>query len=452
MFLKMRWGLRRTVFSLLPVFLLSCASPNIPPIGATGKKFEMAGDEKQIWQQSETEERKLAESGKLYKDPLLEDYLAQIGKKLEPESVKQAGINFEFHVIHDPALNAFSYPNGHVYINTGLISRLENEAQLATVLGHEMGHVVHRDGVRYYRSTQRKVIAATLAGVVASIGVAAVSGKQAKEGNLITAQILNQTAQVMLGLGLQLGLLAAVNGYGRTLEDQADDSGLEDMVRAGYDPKEAPKIFQLLLKDSGDQSKIENFFWGNHPTNQARIEKFKELLASEYRPAAEEPGRIVNTEDFQRRTRVLVRENAFLDIQAGRYELARAQIEKVLKLQPNDPKAHYYMGEVYRRSAKDASGTREAIREYLLALQYDPEYALPHRELGILYLKSKDKELAREHLQKYLDLAAKDCERTVITEKTIVKDAKGKESSPTVRVKTCPQDRDQIREYLLEVS
>jgi len=243
-----------------------------------------------------------------------------------------------------------------------------------------------------------------------------------------------------------------VNGYGRELETQADDGGLASLVRAGYDPKEAPKVFQLLFKTYGDQTKIENFFWGNHPTNQERIARYDQLLSTQYRQAAQEPGRVVNTEDFQRRTRVLVRENALLDIEAGRYELARTQLEKVLKIQPNDPKAHYYMGELYRRSVKDAGGIREAIREYLLALQYDPDYAAPHRELGLLYFKRKDKELAREHLKRYLDLAVRDCDRAVITEKTIVKDAKGKESAPTVRTKTCPEDRDQIREYLLEVS
>ncbi|MBI3015463.1 MAG: M48 family metalloprotease [Candidatus Tectomicrobia bacterium] len=430
MFGRMKRVLRWTVFFLLSAFLLSCASPNIPPIGATGKKFELASDEKEIWQQSEKEQRKLAGTGKLYKDPLLEEYLAGIAKKLEPHPVKEAGVEFQFHVIKDPALNAFAYPNGHIYVHTGLISRLENEAQLAAVLGHEMSHVVHRDGVRYYRSAKGKVIAATVVGIAASIAVAAVSGKQAKEGNLVTAQVLNQTAQVMLGLGLQLGLLAAVNGYGRDLEDQADDGGLENMVRAGYDPKEASKVFQLFLKTYGDQTKIENFFFGNHSTNRERIENYNMLLATRYRQTAEEPGRVVNTEDFQRRTRALVRENALLDIEAGRYDLARTQLEKVLKLQPNDPKAHYYMGELYRRSAKDAGGTREAMREYLLALQYDPDYAAPHRELGLLYFKRKDKELAREHLKRYLDLAVRDCDRAVITEKTIVKDAKGKENVP----------------------
>ena len=107
--------------------LASCASTNVPPIGAE-RPFQLARDEQEIWTKSGEEQQKLDQSGKLYHDRLLEDYLAEVGQRLIPEAVKQTdAVAFRFNVIQDPTLNAFAYANGAVYLHTGLIARLENE-------------------------------------------------------------------------------------------------------------------------------------------------------------------------------------------------------------------------------------------------------------------------------------------------------------------------------------
>jgi beta-barrel assembly-enhancing protease len=258
---------RYTALVLVLILVVACATTNIPPIGSSPQPFQLSADEREIWEQSEAEQQKLNRRGRLYQDPLLEEYINDIARRLTPPQVEEQGIPIRVRIIQDPSLNAFAYPNGALYIHTGLLARVENEAQLATVLGHEMTHVINRDAVRQYRSTRNKVIAANIAAVAASIGVSAVAGDQWRRGNAVTAAVIGQTANVMLGLGLQLGLLAAVNGYGREIEDAADTGAMQLLTQAGYDINEAPKVHQILLQRYGDPSRLENFFFGNHARN-----------------------------------------------------------------------------------------------------------------------------------------------------------------------------------------
>ncbi len=386
------------------LFLIGCASTNVPPIGAGPEPFRLAADERQLWQMSLEEEQKLEESGKLYHDPMLQDYLNDIGQRLIPENVKREDIGFRFAVIDDPALNAFTFPNGGVYMHTGLIARLENEAQLAHVLAHEITHVVERHPLRYYRDARNKQLGLTLAGIAASIGLAALGADQAEEGHPVRGAVIAQTGQVFLQLGLHLALLASVNGYGRELETSADDGGMRLMTAAGYDPKEIPRIFAVLMEESEDAEGLEHFFYGSHPTNRQRLERTQMLLATDYAGFSSEPTTVVNTEEFQWRTRVLVREDARLNIEAGRFERARMELDRVLSLTPNDPTVHCYYGEWYRLGGGGAPMLAEAEQAYRQALYHKPEYPDAHKGLALVAYKLGDNELAIQEFKKYLSL------------------------------------------------
>ena len=316
-----------------------------------------------------------------------------------------------FTVFRDPSLNAFAMPNGRVYIHTGLLARLENEAQLATVLGHELTHVTNRDALRFQRDATNKMIALNVLAIAASIGVAVAAGKQAERGNVVGAAVLSQTANAILGLGLQLAALAAINGYGRDIERQADEEGLARMVKAGYDPRQASRVYHLLKKDGGDPSRLENFFFGNHPRLDERIETTSALLASRYAAEAQAPDRIVDTPEFNLRIRTVVRENAALDIRAGRFNLAKAQLDRVLAIIPRDPVAHLYYGDLYRIQSQRARAladkenlVRRAIDEYTEAARLDPAYPDPFRQLGFLYYQQEERDRSREAFQTYLRL------------------------------------------------
>lgn len=412
---------RYSALTLVLVLVAACATTNIPPIGALQGHFQLAADERELWEKSEAEQQKLNRRGRLYQDPLLEEYLNDIARRLIPPEVEQAGIPIRVRILQDPSLNAFAYPNGAVYIHTGLLARVENEAQLATVLGHELMHVVNRDAVRHYRSARNKVIFANMAAIAASIGVSAVAGDQWRRGNAVTAAVIGQTANVMLGLGLQLGLLAAVNGYGRHLEDQADVGAMRLLANAGYDIKEAPKVHRILLERYGDPTPLENFFFGNHSRNQERIENYERLLNTDYATVAQAPNLTTNSEAFQLRTRALVRDNAWLDIEAGRFGTAKAALERVIAIAPSDAKAHYYLGELYRKQRQDPADVEQAVAAYQRAVAYDATFAEPHRSLGLLYYISGQKDEARQAFERYLEL------------------------------KPQADDRQQVREYLLEL-
>jgi predicted Zn-dependent protease len=412
---------RYTALVLVLAFMVACATTNIPPIGSSPHPFQLAADEREIWEQSEAEQQKLNRRGRLYQDPLLEEYVNEIARRMTPPELEEQGVPIRVKILRDPSLNAFAYPNGALYVHTGLLARVENEAQLASVLGHEMTHVLNRDAVRQYRSTRTKVIAANVAAVAASIGISAVAGDQWRQGNAVTAAVVGQTADVMLGLGLQLGLLAAVNGYGRNMEDEADVGAVRLMTRAGYDINEAPKVHQMLLQRYGDPSRLENFFFGNHSRNQERIEHYERMLSTEYAQVAQASNLITNTEEYQRRTRPLVRDNAILDIEAGRYGTAKAALERVLAIAPTDAKAHFYLGECYRKQRRTPTDVEQAVLAYQKAAEHDPSFPEPQRSLGLLYYTTGRKVEARQAFERYLEL------------------------------KPYADDRQQLREYLIEL-
>jgi predicted Zn-dependent protease len=397
---------------ILTLLAPACATRSVTPIGAGGQPFKPEADERALWAKAEKEEEALVKKAKPYDDPLLEDYLARLGDRLMPEDVRAAGgPGFKFGVIRDPTLNAFAMPNGKIYVHTGLLSRLENEAQLATILGHEMTHVTHRHALSFQRDAQNKQIMYTVLAVAASIGVAAAAGSRAGSGDHIGAAVIGQTANAILGLGLQLAAVAAINGYGRDLERDADQGGMENLVRAGYDPKEAPKVFELLRSESKDRGSLETFFFGSHPKLTERIDTTRELVRTRYATAAASPTVVTDTEDFQLRMRSVVRENAYEDIRAGRFAVAQRQLDRVLTLTPRDPVAHVYYGDLHRLQSQRAKDPAEksqsaalALASYDKAVELDPALPEPHRQLGFLYYQQKDSGRAREAFRKYLAL------------------------------------------------
>jgi len=404
--------LRAAALALAVAVLGGCASSRVPPMGYQGQPFRAEADERQLWARADKEAEKLEQVNKLYDDPLLEEYLAKVADRLISDEVKAAGgPGFRFAVFKDPSLNAFAMPNGRVYIHTGLLARLENEAQLATILAHELTHVTHRHSLKAFRDERNKRIFFGVAGIAASIGVAVAAGEQARQGNPVSAEVLRQTGNVLLGLGLTLAHAASVTGHHRDLEREADEEGMTRLVAAGYDPKEAPKVFELLRKDYGDRGPIETFFFGSHPRLTERLEATTHLLRTRYAAEASQPNRIVDTREFSLRLRTVVRENALLDLRAGRFNLARAQLDRVLAVTPKDPVAHLYYGDLYRLQAQRAKSrddkqqlVRLAIERYEQCAALDPDFADPFRQLGLLYYQDGQRDRAREAFQKYLVL------------------------------------------------
>ncbi|PYN36816.1 MAG: hypothetical protein DME01_07530 [Candidatus Rokuibacteriota bacterium] len=395
---------RRSVAWLALVGLLasSCAE----------KPFTPQADEVRLWNQANEEEAQIQKRLKSYHDPLLDEYLARIGDKLMSEDVREAGgPAFAFAVVRDPTLNAFALPNGRIYLHTGLLARLDNEAQLAMIVGHEMTHVTRRHALGVARDARNKHALFTVPAIAASIGGAVVAGSTATPGEYVGAAVLSPTANVLLGQGLQLAAIAAITGYGRDLEREADEGGMESLVRTGYDPKEAPRGFERLRVESKDRGSLETFFYGSHPRLTERVEDTSQLLERRYAAAAAAPKTVANTEEFGVRMRTVVRENARLDIQAGRFGLAAGQLDRVLAITPRDPIVQLYYGDLYRlqsqrsRDVADrADKAKKALERYERSAELDPTYPDPFRQLGFLYYQQKENVRARVAFEKYLAL------------------------------------------------
>ena len=272
------------------LFLPGCAGGDLTPFDPSQQSgMALHEDEKRIWGQSREEQRQLDRSGHLYENPEITAYVNRVAQGLMPHQPEQSVLRVQVKIVRNPLLNAFAFPNGVIYVHTGILARMDNEAQLATLLGHELTHSTHRPAVQSVRSIKNTT--ATLAG----LGVVLIPF--GPFGNLVA----------VLG---QIGGMAAVTGYSRSLESEADRVGLERMVEAGYDPHESPKLFEYLKRDLEEQKLDEPFFFGTHPKLVDRIEEFQEQVKDRY---AARSG-ITNAEAFMTIMQPLFLENAKMDL------------------------------------------------------------------------------------------------------------------------------------------
>lgn len=398
--------------ALVLVLLLGagCATTNLPPISQQGGAFRPEPDEVRLWTDARAEEEKLAETAVLYDDPLLEDYLEDVVHRLQtPGMAANPEIRYRVRVVEDPSLNAFAYPHGSIYVHTGLLARMENEDQLATVLGHEMSHVEQRHMIRYRRSIQNKQVAWSAAALVAAVVLAGEEADAWSDGDWAEAARIGVLTDVLVGLGLQLAVLASVNGYGRDLEREADHGAFHRLASAGYDLRQSPRVYELLREDHGDASGVEVFFFGNHPKLANRIEAAESWIAENPAARAATGAEPTVSDRFLRRLRPVWRDDAALNIEIGRLDLAEEQLFRAFEAMPEDPRVHFVYSRLYlARAEKEPTradawldSARHALHE---AIRLDPDRPLPHLELGLLAWDQGDPVTACRELGFYLEL------------------------------------------------
>jgi len=182
----------------------------------------------------------------IVKDPFLTEYVNRVGKKLAAsQEAQESGFPFSFEVVADPSINAFALPGGPMFINTGLLKAVDNEAQLAGVMGHEMSHVILRHGTN--QASKQNLIK-----------LPALLGSQMAGGSMV-----GQLAQMGIGLGANSVLLK----FSRTAESQADLMGSHLMAEAGYDPVQMERFFQKLNTEGGSRPLQ---FLSDHPNPDNR--------------------------------------------------------------------------------------------------------------------------------------------------------------------------------------
>jgi predicted Zn-dependent protease len=182
---------------------------------------------------------------KLLAEKSVQEYVSHLGDSLLPAGAISRPIEFRFFVIEDPTINAASLPDGTLLVNTALLGAIENEAQLAFVLSHEMAHVLQTHSKREVDETRGARIGLIIAGVAAGAFIG--------DAGVFMAQI---------------GIAAVVNGHERELENQADRLGLQNVIEHGYDPREAPNFSRLIINRYGNRQTSK--LWSNHDDSLIR--------------------------------------------------------------------------------------------------------------------------------------------------------------------------------------
>ncbi|NIR28132.1 MAG: M48 family metalloprotease [Gammaproteobacteria bacterium] len=191
-----------------------------------------------------------------YEDPALRRYVESVGDRLARQS-HRPDLVYRFNVLDSPDVNAFALPGGYIYVTRGLLAYLNSEAQLAAVLGHEIGHVTARHAVRQHS-------AATVTGIL---------------GAVIGAQTRSRAAQDVLNV---LGT-ALLRGYGRDMELEADRLGARYLARGGYEPDAMLRVIEVL-KDQEEfekqraeaedrEPRVYHGVFATHPSNDARLQE-----------------------------------------------------------------------------------------------------------------------------------------------------------------------------------
>jgi predicted Zn-dependent protease len=190
---------------------------------------------------------------KVLADAVLTDYVSEVGAKVVAVSDRKE-LPFRFRIIEKKDVNAFALPGGYVYLYSGLMERLDNEAELAAVLSHEISHVVARHAVKRMQQVYGYQLVASLA----------LGGR------------LSETTQQVLGAAVGLVIL----GYGRGNELEADYSGAYYMKKAGYDPEGMVTLLGKLDDLSRHEPGPLEELISTHPPPKDRIQRLRAELGT----------------------------------------------------------------------------------------------------------------------------------------------------------------------------
>lgn len=263
-----RWGALSALFAIAAMSALTASCVKTPVTGR--RAFILLSEEEELRLGADSYKEALAKE-KLCTDGSVVGTIKKLGREIAGVSGKDKW-DWEFRAVDSSkTLNAFALPGGKVAVYTGIFKPAQNEAGLATVMGHEVAHAVARHGAQ--RVSQALLIQAGLS-------AASLSVNDPKQRDAIVGG---------LGAGAALGILLP---FSREHEAEADAIGLVYMARAGYDPSEAVSFWERFKKATGGDGPPE--FLSTHPAPSSRIRALRKMLPKaqeEYRKAKVRHGR-----------------------------------------------------------------------------------------------------------------------------------------------------------------
>ena len=241
--------------ALLLPFLTSCAVN--PATGTPNLVLMSESREKEIGLE---EHEKVLSSMPLFEDEKLLAYVREVGNKAAAVS-HRPDLEYTFNIIDSPEINAFALPGGYVYVNRGLLTFMNSEAELAAVLAHEIGHITARHAVQQQARGRLAQTAATVGGFVTAVAT----------GSGYVGNQISDVASIWAKTGL--------SGFGRENELEADSLAAEYLVKAGYDPAAMIEVITVLKNQedfnrlvSGSSQGYHGLF-ATHPRNDTRLQQ-----------------------------------------------------------------------------------------------------------------------------------------------------------------------------------
>lgn len=261
---------RSALWGLVPALLLvlslasGCVSTGTNPVSGNTRAYGYSWDE-EVKMGRQADEQIQGQFG-VYDDEALQEYVDEVAQDVLAEShmrrpdtpTRFRNTEFHFRVLDSPVINAFALPGGYVYVTRGLMAHLNNEAQLAVVLGHEIAHVAARHASQ--QAARQQFTRGLLLG-------GAVAGQVAFGGNV---------AENVLGIGGQAAQLLSLS-YSRDNERESDRLGVEYAVRAGYDGAEGAAFFESLERVREQAGQSVPTWQSTHPDPGARKETIPKL-------------------------------------------------------------------------------------------------------------------------------------------------------------------------------
>lgn len=191
----------------------------------------------------------------IVKDPAINRYLKILGDSIAHVTSRQ-DLDWRFYMVNTNDFNAFALPGGFIYINRGVVERSTNMDEFASVLAHEIGHVVLRHSVKQMEQMQGANVGVTLACVLTGV---------CNSG-------LTQA-------GINVGAQAVFAKFSRDDEAQADAAGVDELVRAGINPNGMPSMFEKLLAERQSKPTALDAWFTDHPLEESRIQATRDQVA-----------------------------------------------------------------------------------------------------------------------------------------------------------------------------
>src|SRR6266496_1674507 len=293
--------------------------------------FVFTNSDLELLKQVDLLDQKYDREGLASHDEAINAYVTRVGLSMLPAGTAPEHVKWSFKVFRDPMPNAFALPNGSIYVNTGLLSLLENEDQLASVLAHEITHVTDRHGYLENRDYRKKSTV---------ISIAEFAGRMAP-GNTNWGTAIQLASVAVPGL-----MKASIVGYERQQERNADIYAFNKIIEGNYDPREMPNAFRLLQRD--DEADAPKAFYNDHPKLEDRISYITSLIKQKTPPEIPQSVIAERRMRYQGLTETVVREDVRLAILSHHSRTALARALKLTDFHPNSADNLYAVAEAYR--------------------------------------------------------------------------------------------------------